>query len=61
MPGDWIVADDSGIVRIPKEKLAEVVNRASDIYEHESRLRAEIRAGGTLSSLKELGRWEKKM
>lgn len=60
MPGDWIVADDSGIVRIPKEKLAEVVNRASDIYEHESRLRAEIRAGGTLSSLKELGRWEKK-
>lgn len=60
MPGDWIVADDSGIVRIPKEKLAEVVNRASDVYEHESRLRAEIRAGGTLSSLKELGRWEKK-
>ncbi|MFN0208109.1 MAG: 3-hexulose-6-phosphate synthase [Planctomycetota bacterium] len=60
MPGDWIVADDSGIVRIPKEKLAEVVNRASDVYEHEARLRAEIRSGGTLSSLKELGRWEKK-
>lgn len=60
MPGDWIVADDSGIVRIPKERLAEVVNRASDVYEHENRLRAEIRAGGTLSSLKELGRWEKK-
>lgn len=59
MPGDWIVADDSGIVRIPKERLAEVVNRASDVYEHEARLRAEIRAGGTLSSLKELGRWEK--
>jgi 3-hexulose-6-phosphate synthase/6-phospho-3-hexuloisomerase len=60
MPGDWIVADDSGIVRIPKDKLAEVANRASDIYEHEARLRAEIRSGGTLSSLKELGRWEKK-
>jgi 3-hexulose-6-phosphate synthase/6-phospho-3-hexuloisomerase len=60
MPGDWIVGDDSGIVRIPKEKLAEVVNRASDVFEHENRLRAEIRAGGTLSSLKELGRWEKK-
>lgn len=60
MPGDWIVADDSGIVRIPKEKLSEIVNRASDVYEHEARLRAEIRAGGTLSSLKELGRWEKK-
>jgi 3-hexulose-6-phosphate synthase/6-phospho-3-hexuloisomerase len=60
MPGDWIVCDDSGIVRIPRERLAEVVNRASDVYEHEARLRAEIRAGGTLSSLKELGRWEKK-
>ncbi|MBL8695695.1 MAG: orotidine 5'-phosphate decarboxylase [Planctomycetes bacterium] len=60
MPGDWIVGDDSGIVRIPREKLAEVVNRASDVYEHEARLRAEIRAGGTLSSLKELARWEKK-
>lgn len=59
MPGDWIVGDDSGIVRIPKERLSEVVNRASDVYEHENRLRAEIRAGGTLSSLKELGRWEK--
>jgi 3-hexulose-6-phosphate synthase/6-phospho-3-hexuloisomerase len=60
VPGDWIVADDSGIVRIPREKLAEVVNRASDVFEHENRLRAEIRAGGTLSALKELARWEKK-
>ena len=48
MPGDWIVGDDSGIVRIPKEKLAEVVNRASDVFEHENRLRAEIRAGDPL-------------
>ncbi len=60
MPGDWIVGDDSGLVRIPREKLAEIVNRASDVYEHENRLRAEIRAGGTLSALKELARWEKK-
>lgn len=59
-PGDWIVGDDSGLVRIPREKLAEVVNRATDVFEHENRLRAEIRAGGTLSSLKELARWEKK-
>jgi 3-hexulose-6-phosphate synthase / 6-phospho-3-hexuloisomerase len=60
VPRDWIVADDSGIVRIPREKLAEVVNRASDVLEHENRLRAEIRAGGTLSALKELTRWEKR-
>ncbi|HKE02275.1 MAG TPA: orotidine 5'-phosphate decarboxylase / HUMPS family protein [Planctomycetota bacterium] len=59
-PRDWIVADDSGLVRIPREKLAEIVNRASDVFEHENRLRAEIRAGGTLSALKELARWEKK-
>ena len=59
-PGDWILADDSGVVRIPKEKLAEVVNRAMDVLERENRLREEIRRGSTLSEVGEVLRWEKR-
>ena len=58
-PGDWIVADESGVVRIPKGKLAEVANRAMDVLEHENRLREEIRRKATLGSVAELHRWEK--
>lgn len=58
-PGDWIVADDSGVVRIPKDKLAEIVNRAMDVLERENRLREEIRRGSTLSQVGEVLRWEK--
>lgn len=59
-PGDVIVGDDSGIVRIPKAKLAEITNRSMSCLEAENRIREEIREGGTLSSVVELLRWEKK-
>lgn len=58
--GDWIVGDDSGVVHIPAERAVEVANRALDVLEMENRVRGEIRAGGTLSSVMELYRWEKK-
>ena len=58
-PGDRIVADESGVVRIPKYRLAEVANRAMDVLEHENRLREEIRRKATLGSVAELHRWEK--
>jgi 3-hexulose-6-phosphate synthase/6-phospho-3-hexuloisomerase len=58
-PGDWIVADESGVVRIPKAKVVEVANRAMDVLEHENRLREEIRRKATLGSVAELHRWEK--
>jgi 3-hexulose-6-phosphate synthase/6-phospho-3-hexuloisomerase len=57
--GDWIVGDDSGVVHIPQERAVEVANRALDVLEMENRVRGEIRAGGTLSSVMELYRWEK--
>jgi 3-hexulose-6-phosphate synthase/6-phospho-3-hexuloisomerase len=59
LPGDWIVADDSGVVRLPKDRLSEVVNRGMDVLEKENRLRAEIRGGSTLSKIGEILRWEK--
>ena len=60
-PGDWIVADESGVVRIPAAKAVEVANRAMDVLEHENRLREEIRRKATLGSVAELHRWEKKI
>ena len=60
-PGDWIVGDESGVVRIPRGKAVEVANRAQDVLEHENRLREEIRRKATLGSVAELHRWEKRI
>ena len=59
-PGDWIIADDSGVVVIPRERAAEIANRALDVRERENRIREEIKRGSTLSEVMELERWEKK-
>ena len=58
--GDWIVGDEDGLVVIPKERAVEVANRAMDVLERENRIREEIKEGGTLSSVMELLRWEKR-
>ncbi|MCI4366374.1 MAG: orotidine 5'-phosphate decarboxylase [Thermoplasmata archaeon] len=58
-PGDWIVGDLSGLVVLPKERAAEIANRALDVLEHENRVREEIRRGSTLSKVQRLERWEK--
>jgi 3-hexulose-6-phosphate synthase/6-phospho-3-hexuloisomerase len=58
--GDWIVGDDDGVVCIPKEKVAEIANRAMSVLEQENRLRVEIDRGSTLAKVTELLRWEKK-
>ena len=60
-PGDWIVADDTGVVVIPKEIAVEIANRAKDVFEKEQRIRAEIKAGSTLSQVLRIKKWEKIM
>ncbi len=59
-PGDWIIADDSGIMVIPRNRAVEIANRALDVKERESRIREEIMRGSTLSEVLELEKWEKK-
>jgi len=59
-PGDWITGDDDGVVVIPQDKATEFANRAMDVLEKENRIRKEIADGGTLSSVMELLKWEKK-
>ena len=58
-PGDWIVGDMDGVVRIPRAHAAEVANRASSVLETENRWREEIRAGSTLGKVVDLKKWDK--
>lgn len=58
-PGDWIVADGSGVVVVPRERAQEIANRALDVLEHENRVREEIKRGSTLSKVQQLERWER--
>jgi 3-hexulose-6-phosphate synthase/6-phospho-3-hexuloisomerase len=60
LPGDWIVADDDGVIVVPRGQAAEWANRAADVLEAENRIRQEIRDGGTLAQVVNLLRWEKK-
>lgn len=59
-PGDWILADDDGVVVIPQGHAVEITNRAMDVLEKENRIREEIQRGSTLSKVTELLKWEKK-
>ncbi|MFB3892730.1 MAG: orotidine 5'-phosphate decarboxylase / HUMPS family protein [Phycisphaerae bacterium] len=61
VPGDWIVADDDGVMVIPKAAAVEMANRAMDVLEAENRIRAEIRDNKTtLAQVANLARWDKK-
>jgi 3-hexulose-6-phosphate synthase/6-phospho-3-hexuloisomerase len=57
--GDWIVADDMGVVVVPQEEAQEVANRSVEVHEREGRLREEIRRGKALGSVLQLKKWEK--
>jgi 3-hexulose-6-phosphate synthase/6-phospho-3-hexuloisomerase len=59
-PGDWIAGDMNGVVVIPKERAYEVARRAREVQKTEERIREEISRGGTLSSIEELEKWEKR-
>ncbi len=59
-PGDWIIADDDGVIAIPAANAVEVANRAQDVLEKENRVRREIvDEGKTLAEVIELYKWEK--
>lgn len=59
-PGDWLIGDQSGVVVIPRERAYEVARRAVEVFKTETRIREEIRRGGTLGGVSQLLRWEKK-
>jgi 3-hexulose-6-phosphate synthase/6-phospho-3-hexuloisomerase len=60
-PGDWIAADDDGVIALPRAVAVEMANRAQDVLEKENRVRHEIeKEGRTLAEVVELYKWEKK-
>ncbi len=60
-PGDWIVADDDGVMVLPASKAVEMANRAANVLEAENRIRQEIREqNSTLAKVVSLAKWEKK-
>ncbi len=59
-PGDWIVGDDDGVIRLPRRHAVEIANRAMDRMEMENRVRKEIKAGSTLAQVADLYKWEKR-
>jgi 3-hexulose-6-phosphate synthase/6-phospho-3-hexuloisomerase len=59
-PGDWILADDDGVVVIPAAQAVEITNRAMNVLESENRIREEINRGSTLAQVVDLLKWEKK-
>ncbi len=48
-PGDWIVADNSGVSLIPAQHLTELVERASAIHLREDHIERELLNGKTLA------------
>lgn len=59
-PGDWILADDNGVMVIPKQRAYEIAKRAFEVKKAEDRIRAEIEERGrTLADVVELYKWEK--
>ena len=59
-PGDWIVADDNGVMVIPKQRAYEIARRALEVKKAESRIRGEIEEKKrTLADIVELYKWEK--
>jgi 3-hexulose-6-phosphate synthase/6-phospho-3-hexuloisomerase len=50
-PGDWIVADDDGVMVLPLDRAAELAEAAAVLVDREGRLREKIRAGSTLGKV----------
>lgn len=53
-PGDFVVADDSGVVIIPQRFIKLVIQQAIDILKKESRLIAAIEGGSSLEEIKKI-------
>ena len=55
-PGDWIVADDDGVIVMPQERARDIAQAAVAVIEKEQNLREQIRGGKTLAEVLELYR-----
>lgn len=57
-PGDLIIADDNGVVIVPQEKLEDVLNVATELYERECKIIDEIKRGMSIAEVDKKYRYE---
>lgn len=48
-PGDWVVADESGVVVVPHAMCEQVLSKAREIHDRETRMSALLREGASLA------------
>ena len=58
-PGDFIFADDNGVLVIPQELLSNVIEKANNIKTTEERILKSIKSGATLKSAREKFQYHK--
>jgi len=58
-PGDVVVADKSGVVIIPQEKLEEVLTKAEELWQKEEDMVGEIRSGKSMLEVDQKYGYEK--
>ena len=49
-PGDWVAADQDGVLVIPKDRVPEVIEAAIELLAKEDSVRREIESGATLAN-----------
>ncbi len=52
MPGDWVFADDNGVLILPKSKLSEIIHRAENVDKTEVRILAALKEGKRLENIR---------
>ena len=58
-PGDFAMADGSGVVIIPSEKINEVLEKAAELYKKEQAMINEIKSGRSIAEVDEKYKYEK--
>jgi 4-hydroxy-4-methyl-2-oxoglutarate aldolase len=58
-PGDFVLADRSGVVIIPYEKIEEVISKAETLYQREEAMIADLKAGMSILEVDNKYNYEK--
>lgn len=49
--GDYVIADESGVIFIPKERSSEIITKAEEIVKREDAIIKQISSGGSISEI----------
>jgi regulator of RNase E activity RraA len=58
-PGDWVIADGSGVCFIPQDRIGEVLAAAEEIVDRENQMAAAVRAGRSIVDVMENFNYER--